>query len=150
MSMFSMAGKPTAAYQQVGLDSSVEGADPHRLILLLFDGAAAALNTAKFNMQENNIPAKGAAISKAIDIITNGLQASLDTEAGGDLAERLSALYEYMTARLLWANLKNDAVALDEVRGLLEEIHEAWRLIDPKKTQNSESTGSASQSPHTP
>lgn len=145
--MFSMANKPAAAYQQVSLESSVEGADPHRLILLLFDGAAAALNAAKFHMQEKNIPAKGAAISKAIDIITNGLQASLDTEAGGDLAVRLGALYDYMASRLLWANLKNDMVVLEEVCGLLEEIHDAWRQIDPKKQQGS---GSAQQSADTP
>lgn len=135
--MFSTMGKPTAAYEQVSLSTAIEGADPHRLILMLFDGAAAALNSAKFCMQDNNIPAKGAAISKAIDIITNGLQASLDIEAGGELAERLAALYEYMSSRLLWANLKNDQVALEEVRGLLEEIHDAWRQIAPDKQQNS-------------
>jgi flagellar protein FliS len=126
-------GKPIASYAQVDLNTSVEGADPHRLILLLFEGAAAALNTAKFCMNDQNIPAKGEAISKAINIITNGLQASLDVEAGGDLAERMAALYEYMVARLLWANLKNDQVALEEVRGLLEELHGAWREIDPRK-----------------
>lgn len=133
--MFASMNKPTAAYAQVDLATSVESADPHKLILLLFDGATAALNTAKFAMNEGDIPAKGKAISKAIDIITNGLQASLDLEAGGDLAERLAALYEYMSSRLLWANLKNDMVVLDEVRGLLAEIHGAWREIAPDKQQ---------------
>lgn len=138
--MFATMGKPTAAYAQVSLDTSVEGADPHRLILILFDGASAALNSAKFFMQDNNIPAKGAAISKAIDIITNGLLASLDVEAGGELGERLAALYEYMSSRLLWANLKNDLVVLEEVRGLLEEIHDAWRQIEPNKQQDAIAT----------
>lgn len=131
--MFGNMGKPIAAYAQVSLNTAIDGADPHRLILLLFDGAAAALNTAKFCMREGNIPAKGEAISKAIDIINNGLQASLDPAAGGELADRLAALYEYMTSRLLWANLKNDPVALEEVSTLLEEIHSAWREIDPAK-----------------
>jgi flagellar protein FliS len=45
----------------------------------------------------------------------------------------MAALYEYMVARLLWSNLKNDQVALEEVRGLLEELHGAWREIDPRK-----------------
>lgn len=126
-------GRPAAAYEQVSLSTSIESADPHRLILLLFEGATAALNSAKFFMQDGNIPAKGAAISKAIDIITNGLQASLDLEQGGELAERLSALYEYMTSRLLWSNMKSDIAALDEVLMLLGEIHDAWKQIAPNK-----------------
>lgn len=126
-------GKPTAAYERVSLDTSIESADPHRLILMLFDGAVAALNTAKFSMQDNNIPAKGVAISKAIDIITNGLLASLDIEAGGELAERLAALYEYMTERLLFANLKNSVAALNEVSELLAGLRDAWAQIAPSE-----------------
>lgn len=129
--MFSSMGKPTTAYERVSLDTSVVEADPHQLILMLFDGATAALNTAKFSMEDNNIPAKGAAISKAIDIITNGLQASLDIEAGGELAERLAALYEYMTHRLLFANLKNNIAALNEVSELLAGLRDAWAQITP-------------------
>lgn len=129
--MFASMGKPTAAYEQVSLSTSIESADPHRLILMLFEGATAALNSAKFCIKDGNIPAKGASISKAIDIITNGLQASLDLKAGGELAERLAALYEYMSSRLLWANLKNDVAVLDEVLALLGEIHDAWRQIGP-------------------
>ncbi len=141
--MFSSMSKPTAAYERVSLDTSIESADPHRLILMLFDGAAAALNAAKFSMQNNDIPAKGAAISKAIDIIDNGLHASLDVEAGGELAERLAALYEYMASRLIWANLKNDKAVLEEVQGLLGEIHDAWRQIAPDKQQGAAPPGAS-------
>lgn len=137
--MFTSMSRPTAAYEQVSLTTSVESADPHKLILLLFEGATAALNSAKFLMQDGNIPAKGAAISKAIDIITNGLQASLDPVQGGELAERLAALYEYMSARLLWSNMKNDVAALDEVLMLLGEIHDAWKQIAP----NNQSLGNS-------
>lgn len=133
--MFGSMNNPTDAYRKVDLNTSLQSADPHRLILMLFEGAAAALNTAKFAMHNGDIPAKGAAISKAIDIITNGLLVSLDQEAGGDLAMRLAALYEYMSSRLLWANLKNDMVVLEEVQGLLNDIHEAWREIAPDKQQ---------------
>lgn len=136
--MFSTMTKPAAAYQQVGLDTSIREADPHRLILMLFDGAATALNMAHMAMTEGNIPAKGTAISKAIDIISNGLNASLDPEQGGQLAEQLSALYDYMASRLLWANLKNDVKALEEVQALLAEIQGAWRQIAPQALQNPE------------
>lgn len=127
--MFHHTLNPTASYAQIGLSTSVESASPHQLILLLFDGAAVALTTAKYAMEEQNIPAKGSAISKAIAIISDGLQASLDRDSGGELAGRLYALYEYMSARLLYANINNDIMVLDEVRNLLGEIHEAWRQI---------------------
>lgn len=76
-----------------------------------------------------DIAQKGTAITKAIDIILNGLRASLDLEAGGNLAQNLYALYDYMARRLLHANINNDGAALDEVLGLLNEIHSAWIAI---------------------
>ncbi|NMG04261.1 flagellar export chaperone FliS [Azoarcus taiwanensis] len=129
--MFSSMKNSVAAYEQVGLDMVVETADPHRLIQMLFEGASAALATAKYAMENGNTASKGAAISKAIDIISNGLDASLDTEQGGELAERLSSLYQYMASRLLWANLKNDVAALTEVQGLISELQDAWNQIKP-------------------
>ncbi len=64
-----------------------------------------------------------------IDIILNGLRASLNLEEGGNLAQNLYALYDYMARRLLHANLNNDSAALDEVLNLLSEIHGAWVSI---------------------
>ena len=124
--MFGNFGNPVSAYKSVGVDSSVTTADPHQLISLLFEGAKAAIATAKGEMARGNIPQKGAAISKAIDIIDNGLNASLNMDVESDLPEKLNALYDYMVTRLLYANLKNDSAALDEVAALLGEIHSAW------------------------
>lgn len=133
--MFGSPRSPAAAYASVGLETSVPTADPHKLILLLFEGAKVAISTAKLQMAQGNIPEKGRLISNAIDIITNGLRASLDFEAGGDLSEKLAALYDYMVQRLLWANLKNDPAALDEVMRLLGELHGAWVQIAPTNEQ---------------
>ena len=83
-------------------------------------------------MAENDIAGKGAALSSAIQIVTNGLRASLDPSAGGEMAERLLALYDYIAQRLLWGNLKNDTAALDECLNLLGEIHSAWAQIAPQ------------------
>ena len=133
--MFGNSRGGISAYQKVSVDMAVEVADPHRLILLLFEGAQAAINMARSAMQQQQVAAKGQAISRAIDIISNGLKASLDLEKGGDIAPRLQALYDYMILRLLQANLKNDLKALEEVAGLLEEIHGAWREISPSALQ---------------
>ena len=122
-----------AAYTQIAVETSVPSSDPHALIILLFEGAEAAIHLAKGKMLEKDIPAKGNALSRAIQIISNGLRASLDIEAGGEIAERLAALYDYIAARLLWANLKDDTAALDECLRLLGEIHSAWAEIAPSK-----------------
>ena len=132
--MFGNARLAISAYQKVGVDAAVEVADPHRLILLLFAGAQAAVGNARAAMQDKRTAAKGEAISKAIDIIGNGLKVSLDLEQGGEIAERLDALYDYLVLRLLHANLDNDLPALEEVAALLEEIHGAWREISPNAT----------------
>ncbi len=133
--MFGQARGGISAYQKVGVDAAVEVADPHKLILLLFSGVQAAIGQAQAALQMNQIAEKGKSISRAIDIISNGLKVSLDHEQGGEIAARLDALYDYMVMRLLHANIKNDPKALDEVSGLLEEIHSAWREIAPGKTQ---------------
>ena len=129
--MFGMMRSPAATYAKVGVEVAVETSDPHRLILMLFDGAISAVALARIHMEANEIAQKGGAISRAIDLITNGLAASLDKEAGGELAERLAALYDYMAQRLLFANLKNSMAALNEVSELLTGLRDAWAQIAP-------------------
>ena len=127
--MFGGFGNRAAAYAKVSVETGVNTADPHKLILMLFDGALLQVRTAGIAIANKDIPTKGTAISKAIEIIINGLKVSLDTNAGGELAERLAALYDYMSERLLYANLHNSQPALDEVAGLLATLREAWAEI---------------------
>ncbi len=122
----------TQAYAKVGLESGALTADPHKLISMLFQGALLAIANAKNGMLRKDIPAKGAAISKAILIIGEGLQGSLDKNVGGELAQSLDALYGYMCARLVHANAHNDQAALDEISGLLNELKGAWDTIRPQ------------------
>ncbi|MDR2881929.1 MAG: flagellar export chaperone FliS, partial [Azoarcus sp.] len=111
--------------------SDISTASPHRLIVLLFEGAETAINVAKVHAEQGNIAERGTNLSKAIEIISNGLKVSLDMEQGGELAIRLASLYDYMVSRLLLANLKNDVSIMNEVLSLLGEIHAAWMQIDP-------------------
>ena len=128
--MFASSMSRAAAYASVGKQTSVATASPHDLILMLFDGAIVSIGTAAIAMDAKDTPTKGNAISKAIEIIVNGLKVSLDMNAGGELAQRLAALYDYMAERLLHANLHNSRAALDEVGKLLRELREAWVQID--------------------
>ncbi|MGV7209058.1 flagellar export chaperone FliS [Oxalobacteraceae bacterium A2-2] len=127
--MFGTRQTGVNAYAKIGMETGVAAASPHKLIVMLFDGALQALNAALFGMRENNIPEKGKALSKAIMIIDSGLRASLDKKAGGEIAESLDALYEYMSGRLLTANLKNDPAIIEEVQRLLTELRDAWNAI---------------------
>lgn len=118
-----------STYNKVGVESGVTSADPHKLISMLYQGALLAIANAKNGILRQDIPAKGKAISHAILIIDTGLNASLNKEVGGDLALNLSALYDYMSQRLLFANINNDMAALEEVSRLLGELKEAWESI---------------------
>lgn len=115
-------------YRQSGVLAEVAVADPYRIIQMLFEGALERIAIARGAMLQGDIPRKGEQISKAIGII-DGLRAALDHEKGGELAGRLDDLYEYMTYRLLQANLKNSSEMLDEVTRLLREIKAGWDAI---------------------
>lgn len=126
---------PADAYGNHGLEYQVDTANPHQLICMLYDGALKSLIVAKVAMTDKAIATKGAAISKTISIIEEGLRACLDKSAGGELAQNLDDLYEYMSSRLLHANLHNDLAAIDDVYELLLQLKSAWEQIDSKPMQ---------------
>lgn len=129
--MFGSTRNGANAYAKVGIETGVVAASPHKLIVMLFDGALASLATARHQIQSGNIAGKGHAISKAITIIDSGLRASLDKNVGGEIAQNLDALYEYMSGQLLKANLGNDPALIEEVQRLLKDLKGAWEAIDP-------------------
>lgn len=116
------------AYGSMAVQTGVEAATPHRLVQMLMEGALEKMAAARGHMQRGNIAEKGANISWAISII-EGMRASLDLDAGGDIARNLNDLYDYMGRRLLEANMRNDMKALDEVMSLLREIKVGWDAI---------------------
>lgn len=127
--MFGTPKRGVGAYATVGLETGVASASPHKLVVMLYDGVIVALLSAINGIKSSNVAAKGAALSKAITIIDNGLRASLDKKAGGEIAENLDALYDYMGRRLLEANIKSDAAIVEEIHGLMSNLREAWVQI---------------------
>jgi len=115
------------AYANIGLETKVLSASPEQLITLLFDGALAAIAKAALYMQGDNIQGRGAAISKAIDIVDSGLKAGLDMRAGGELAANLAATYDLIMRNLLLANINADPAKLALAQRLLSDIADAWR-----------------------
>lgn len=127
--MFATLSNPAAAYRKAGIETSIESKSPHELVLMLYEGALSQIAIAKMCIEQDDVARKGKAIGNAINIIDGGLRACLDYKSGGDLAERLASLYEYMCNRLLHANLHSDKAALDEVTFLLGELKSAWEEI---------------------
>jgi flagellar protein FliS len=127
--MFGSMQRGVNAYAKVGLETNISSASPHKLIIMLYDGALVAVLKGLSNMKEGNIAEKGKAISHAINIIDNGLRASLDREAGGQIATSLDSLYDYMSRQLLVANLQNKPEILEEVHRLLADLRGAWNAI---------------------
>lgn len=119
------------AYHRVGVETGVDAATPHALIQMLYDGLAGALQRARGALRAGDVAGKGQAIGQAIRILDEGLRGGLDRQAGGPLALQLEALYDYMSRRLLQANLHSDEAGLDEVQGLLQPLREAWAGIAP-------------------
>ncbi|MBC9070827.1 flagellar export chaperone FliS [Thauera sp. CAU 1555] len=133
--MFSHAMNVQNAYRSAGVDAEILGSSPHRLIKLLFDGALAYIAKARQHMLDNNVQAKSEAITRAIDIISRGLRASLDLEAGGQLAKSLDDLYEYIALQVLKGQMQNDPACLDEASRLLTELGDAWAQIGDRVGQ---------------
>jgi len=115
-------------YQSVNTQAQAIEADPHRLIQMLLEGGLTRLAQARGAMQRDQVAEKGELISKAIGIV-GGLRQALDMEKGGEIAENLDRLYEYMTTRLMEANLKNDPAIVEEVSELLREVKTGWDAI---------------------
>jgi flagellar protein FliS len=127
-----------AAYQSISAQSTIETADQHKLVEMLYTGAISRINAAISHLEMGNVANKGKTISNVIAIVEE-LRRTLDMEQGGELAANLHDLYEYMKSRLLQANLNNDVDTLDEVKGLLEKLLDGWQHI-PEDTRNMTST----------
>ena len=123
--------KAVQQYNRVGISSSTEAASPHRLIEMLMGGALEKIAFAKGYMERGNISEKGGHISWAISII-DGLRASLDLDNGGEIAQNLDDLYDYMTRRLVRANIENNSDILDEVSSLMASVKSSWQQVPSK------------------
>jgi flagellar protein FliS len=117
------------AYARIGLETGVAAASPQRLIVMLYDGALAALAEARAHIIAGRTAQKGRAIGKAISIVDEGLKAALDVGQGGEIARSLMQLYDYVSRRLLIANLRDDVALIDEANQLLTELRGAWATL---------------------
>lgn len=126
--MAAYSGNKLAAYSSVATHGGVASGDPHRLVLMLIDGALDRLAMARGCLERGDIGPKAQLVQRTVGIIAE-LRASLDLTRGGPLAANLDDLYDYMERQLVRANSENRAAALDEVSSLLSEIRSAWQAV---------------------
>lgn len=109
------------AYRQ----SQLEGLPPERITLMLFEGAVNFINAAREATLRGDAAVRGERISRALAIVGE-LQATLNFEAGGEIAQNLMVLYEYLTRELLLANLRADVELMAHLAEVLDEIRAGW------------------------
>lgn len=116
-----LAGNPYAQYQQAQVDT----ASPERLLLMLYEGAIRFLNAGKKAILERKFDVAHTNIVKAQDILVE-FMATLNMKDGGEIAQNLFDLYEYLNNRLSQANVSKNAAIVEEVLGFVRQLHEAW------------------------
>ena len=125
-----MSGFGAKAYSKVGLHTDVITGDPHKMVAMLFDGAIVCIERAKTHLAKGRVAERCEAVTLAIEIVES-LRASVDPSVDPVFAGRLKGLYQFVTMRLLQANVRRNAAALDEAGRILGELRGAWMRIAP-------------------
>ncbi len=123
-----MALKGINAYKKGSLKQDIAAADPHRLTLMLMQGALERMAYAKGCIERKDLAGKSEHLSRVNAILLH-LRDTLDLDVGGEVGQNLYALYQYMMQRLLDANVQNNLQIMDEVITLLLPIKTAWASI---------------------
>ena len=129
--MSAYAQSRMAAYRNVAVQGAVINADPHGLVLMVMDGILQRLHTALHCIEHGDLARKAQLLHSCVTLIAE-LNGSLNHQDGGEIAANLGGLYDYMSRRLIQANLGNDVALIREVFGLLDEIRGAWTAIGPQ------------------
>jgi len=120
--------RASESYGSVQVVTGVATANNVQLIQMLFDGLLESLDRARGHIANGAIVEKSDALARAGRIVV-GLQSALDFQRGGELAGNLNDLYAYVTRRLFHINAQNDLVALEEVKGLIQDVANAWQKL---------------------
>ena len=119
--------RAATAYQASSVETVVQSASPHQLIVMLFDGLLQAVNHASGALQRKDIATFGQQAGRAVQVWKGGLKGGRDMQRRGEVAASMRALYECCVRRLTQANRRNDADALAEVVRLIAPVADSWK-----------------------
>ncbi len=114
----------TGFYEETAVTTQNSG----RLVVMLYDGAIKFLKQAVKALQAGDLEAKARNIGRAREIIFE-LNTVLDLDAGGEVAQNLRTLYNFMNKHLTQANINNDVQMIRNVIALLKKLNEGWRAV---------------------
>lgn len=122
------------AYQKINRESGLAAADPHAVILILFDGLLENMSIAKGAIERKDFALKSNALTKAINILRS-LQDSLDFDSEPAISDNFNALYDYCIVQLTDASVLLDVKLIDHTTELLLPLRDAWRGISEQDKQ---------------
>ena len=128
----------TNAYQKYK-NTQIETANQEKLLIMMYNGAIKFSKQAKEAINRNDYEAVNNSLVRTQAILLE-LQATLDHQKGGEIAENLDALYDYMKRRLTDANVDKEKEPIDEVIDMLNELKETW-VEASKKIKKNNNTG---------
>ena len=121
-----MSSEAYLSYHAVNVGAQAVQASPVQLVLMLTDGLLEELTRARAHIEARRYELKARSLDRCVDML-NGLSSALDFEAGGELVQNLSRLYDYCAERLYHAGVKLDPTMVDEVSGLLMNLRKGWQ-----------------------
>ena len=124
--------KGIGQYKQIGVETALVNATPHRLIQMLYEGLLTNLANAKGAITNHQIGLLSDSIKKTSNILV-GLEEGLDLEKGGEIAANLQALYHYMQTELLAAQASQSEAKIEALLAIVIDLKSGWDAIDPSK-----------------
>ena len=122
------AANPWKSYRE----TATLTAPPGQIVLMLYDGAIRSLerslpgftnpDPAEANMTIHNN------LQRAHDIVRQ-LNVSLNMQQGGDVAENLRRLYNYLERRILESNVKKNSTGVGEAIRHITVLRDAWATM---------------------
>jgi len=111
--------------------NQVSGMSQKDLIVLLYSGAMKFLNNARKCLESESAAEFSDAVERVHRIIYH-LYSTLDFEQGGEIAERLGALYTFIIGQLYILNsTKNDQI-ISDLMEIINNLKEGWQELTPE------------------
>jgi len=137
---------PLANPHQHYLKTQIETASQPQLLLMIFDAAVKKLYIGKRAIEKKEIEKAHTELTKVQRIFTE-LMIALDFEKGGDLAQNLLRIYDFVYHHLVKANIKQNADLIDEVIPIVEDLRDGWTKAVEKYLSETEDAGAATPRP---
>jgi len=112
--------------------NQVDGAGPLGLVLLTYDVLYKSLGRARMALEGGDFVFEGEQTARALEALIE-LSTALNMDAGEDIAEDLSSLYQYMNERLVQHMCSGSVEGIDEVMALTETLRDAWKGLEDRQ-----------------